>query len=226
MPKSYAKMMDPLIACMASASVTERLIVGTGICLVPQHDPIVLAKSVATLDVLSNGRFVLGMGGGWNVGEMNNHGVAYDTRFEQLKEHVMAMKSLWTEEESEFHGDFIKFEPLWCYPKPMQRPHPPLLLGGETNHTLRRVVEYCDGWIPRPTHGFDPQEGMDRLHRVAEEAGRDPTTLSVTVFRLPHGKEEVARYKNAGIDRGLLQFSSLKRDHILQSLDQFAPLLD
>ena len=225
MPRSYAEMMDPLVACMAAAAVTERLIIGTGICLIPQHNPIVLAKSIATLDVLSNGRFVLGMGGGWNVGEMNNHGVAYETRFNQLGEHVAAMKSLWTEEESEFHGEFVDFDPVWRYPKPTQNPHPPLLLGGESYHTLRRVVEYCDGWIPRSTHGFDPQEGVGRLHRIAENMGRDPVTLSITVFRLPQQKEEVVRYQNAGIERGLLQFSSLKRDDILRSLDLFAPLL-
>lgn len=225
MPRSYAEMMDPFTACMAAAAVTERLVVGTGICLVPQHDPIVLAKTVATLDVLSDGRFVLGMGGGWNVGEMNNHGVEYETRFARLREHVLAMKALWTEEESEFRGDFVDFGPLWSYPKPAQKPHPPLLLGGETDHTLRRVVEYCDGWFPRPTHGFDPDEGMARLRRMAEEAGRDPATLSVTVFRLPTDKREVERYRTAGIERGLIQFTSLKRDQILQSLDEYTELL-
>ena len=224
MPRSYAEMMDPFTACMAAAAVTERLVVGTGICLVPQHDPIVLAKTVATLDVLSGGRFVLGMGGGWNVGEMNNHGVAYETRFAQLREHVLAMKALWTAEESEFHGEVVDFGPLWSYPKPAQKPHPPLLLGGETDHTLRRVVEYCDGWFPRPTHGFDPDEGMARLRRMAEDAGRDPATLSVTVFRLPTEKREVERYRAAGIERGLIQFTSLKRDNILRSLDEYTEL--
>ena len=224
MPRSYAEMMDPFTACMAAAAVTERLVVGTGICLVPQHDPIVLAKTVATLDVLSGGRFVLGMGGGWNVGEMNNHGVAYETRFAQLREHVLAMKALWTAEESEFHGEFVDFGPLWSYPKPAQKPHPPLLLGGETDHTLRRVVEYCDGWFPRPTHGFAPDEGMARLRRMAEDAGRDPATLSVTVFRLPTEKREVERYRAAGIERGLIQFTSLKRDNILRSLDEYTEL--
>jgi probable F420-dependent oxidoreductase len=225
MPRSYAEMMDPFIACMAAASVTKKLTVGTGICLVPQHDPIILAKTVATLDVLSGGRFVLGMGGGWNIGEMNNHRVAYETRFAQLREHVLAMKALWTEEEAEYHGEFVDFGPVWSLPKPMQKPHPPLLLGGETDHTLRRVVEYCDGWFPRPTHGFDPEAGMVRLRRIAEEADRDPTSLSVTVFRLPPARAEVERYAAAGIERGLLQFNSLKRDIILKDLDEFAGLI-
>ena len=225
MPRSYAEMMDPFIACMAAASVTKKLTVGTGICLVPQHDPIILAKTVATLDVLSGGRFVLGMGGGWNIGEMNNHRVAYETRFAQLREHVLAMKALWTEEEAKYQGEFVDFGPVWSLPKPMQKPHPPLLLGGETDHTLRRVVEYCDGWFPRPTHGFDPEAGMVRLRRIAEEADRDPTSLSVTVFRLPPAKAEVERYAAAGIERGLLQFNSLKRDNILKDLDEFAGLI-
>ena len=225
MPRSYAEMMDPFIACMAAASVTKKLTVGTGICLVPQHDPIILAKTVATLDVLSGGRFVLGMGGGWNIGEMNNHRVAYETRFAQLREHVLAMKALWTEEEAEYHGEFVDFGPVWSLPKPMQKPHPPLLLGGETDHTLRRVVEYCDGWFPRPTHGFDPEAGMVRLRRIAEEADRDPASLSVTVFRLPPARAEVERYAAAGIERGLLQFNSLKRDNILKDLDEFAGLI-
>jgi probable F420-dependent oxidoreductase len=226
MPRSYAEMMDPFIACMAAASATKKLLVGTGICLVPQHDPIVLAKTVASLDVLSGGRFVLGMGGGWNIGEMNNHRVAYESRFAQLREHVLAMKALWTEEEAEYHGEFVDFDPVWSLPKPKQKPHPPLLLGGETDHTLRRVVEYCDGWFPRPTHGFDPEEGMARLRRIAEEANRDPASLSVTVFRLPPIKAEVERYAKAGIERGLLQFKSLKRDIILQNLDEFAGLIN
>ena len=225
MPRSYAEMMDPFIACMAAASVTNKLTVGTGICLVPQHDPIILAKTVATLDVLSGGRFVFGMGGGWNIGEMNNHRVAYETRFAQLREHVLAMKALWTEEEAEYHGEFVDFGPVWSLPKPMQKPHPPLLLGGETDHTLRRVVEYCDGWFPRPTHGFDPEAGMVRLRRIAEEADRDPASLSVTVFRLPPARAEVERYAAAGIERGLLQFNSLKRDIILKDLDEFADLI-
>ena len=225
MPRSYAEMMDPFIACMAAASVTKKLTVGTGICLVPQHDPIILAKTVATLDVLSGGRFVLGMGGGWNIGEMNNHRVAYETRFAQLREHVLAMKALWTEEEAEYQGEFVDFGPVWSLPKPMQKPHPPLLLGGETDHTLRRVVEYCDGWFPRPTHGFDPEAGMVRLRRIAEEADRDPASLSVTVFRLPPARAEVERYAAAGIERGLLQFNSLKRDIILKDLDEFAGLI-
>ena len=166
------------------------------------------------------------MGGGWNIGEMNNHRVAYESRFAQLREHVLAMKALWTEEEAEYHGEFVDFDPVWSLPKPKQKPHPPLLLGGETDHTLRRVVEYCDGWFPRPTHGFDPEEGMARLRRIAEEANRDPASLSVTVFRLPPIKAEVERYAKAGIERGLLQFKSLKRDIILQNLDEFAGLIN
>jgi probable F420-dependent oxidoreductase len=226
MPRSYAAMMDPFVACAYAAASTNKLTIGTGICLVPQRDPIITAKAVASLDVLSEGRFILGMGGGWNVAEMNNHGVEYETRFARLREHVLAMKALWTEDEAEFHGEFVDFDPLWCDPKPVRKPHPPLLMGGETDHTLRRVVDYCDGWFPRPTHGFDPEKGMARLREIAEAAGRDPASLSVTVFRLPSEKAEVERYANAGIERGLLQFSGIGREEVLRNLDEFAPLLD
>ena len=149
-----------------------------------------------------------------------------ETRFARLREHVLAMKALWTEDEAEFHGEFVDFDPLWCDPKPVRKPHPPLLMGGETDHTLRRVVDYCDGWFPRPTHGFDPEKGMARLREIAEAAGRDPASLSVTVFRLPSEKAEVERYANVGIERGLLQFSGIGREEVLRNLDEFAPLLD
>ena len=120
--------------------------------------PIITAKSVASLDQLSGGRFIFAIGGGWNVEEMENHGARYDTRFKLLRERVLAMKALWTQEEAEFHGQFVNFDPVWLYPKPKQKPHPPILLGGETDHTIKRVVEFCDGWFPRARGGFEPEE--------------------------------------------------------------------
>jgi probable F420-dependent oxidoreductase len=191
---------------------------------VPQHDPIVTAKSIASLDQLSGGRFVFGIGGGWNVEEMENHGARYDTRFKLMRERVLAMKALWTQEEASFQGEFVHFDPVWCYPKPLQRPHPPILLGGETDHTLRRVVAWCNGWFPRAGADFDPANAVARLRRMAEERGRDFASLSITVFRAPSDPAKLAAYREAGIQRVLLEVPDLGRDEILRTLDRLAPL--
>lgn len=225
LPREYSHTFDPFVALSFAASATTRLKLGTGICLVPQRDPIVTAKSVASLDSLSEGRFIFGMGGGWNVDEMENHGVRYETRFKMLREHVLAMKALWTEESASFHGDFVDFNPAWSNPKPVQKPHPPIILGGETQYTLRRVVEYCDGWFPRVGPAFEPVEGMSRLRQAAAEAGRDMETLSVTVFRLPADKKRIETFAEVGVERGLLQLPSAGRDEVLRLLDEYAPLL-
>jgi probable F420-dependent oxidoreductase len=224
LPKRYSHTHDPFVALAFAAAATKHLVLGTGICLVTERDPIVTAKSVASLDQLSGGRFVFGIGGGWNVEEMENHGTRYDTRFKLLRERVLAMKALWTEEEAAFHGEMVRFDPVWSYPKPAQRPHPPILLGGETDHTLKRVVAYCDGWFPRPDRGFDPHAAVERLHRITAEAGRDPATLSITVFGAPADAANLAAYRDAGIDRALLQIPDVSPDEILRQLDQQASL--
>ncbi|HEX4504859.1 MAG TPA: LLM class F420-dependent oxidoreductase, partial [Alphaproteobacteria bacterium] len=185
LPKRYIHSHDPFVSLAVAAAVTKKLKLGTGICLVPQRDPIITAKSVASLDVMSGGRFIFGIGGGWNVDEMENHGARYDTRFKLLRERVLAMKALWTEDESSFHGEFVNFDPVWCYPKPTQRPHPPILLGGETDLTLKRIVEYCDGWFPRGGPDFDPAVAVSRLKAACAEAGRDFSQMQITVFRAP-----------------------------------------
>ena len=163
LPKHYWHTHDPFVALAYAGKASRNLKLGTGICLLAQRDPLVTAKSVASLDLMSEGRFIFGIGGGWNVEEMENHGASYNTRFRQLREHVLAMKALWTEEEAAFHGDFVEFDPVWSYPKPVQRPHPPVILGGESDYTLARVVEFCDGWFPRASASFDPAVAMQRL---------------------------------------------------------------
>ncbi len=224
LPKRYSHTHDPFVALSFAAAVTKKLIVGTGILLVPQHEPIVTAKAVASLDQLSGGRFVLGIGGGWNVDEMENHGARHATRFKQMREHILAMKALWTQDEASFHGAFVNFDPAWSWPKPVQKPHPPILLGGETDHTLRRVVDYCDGWFPRPREGFEPAKAVERLRRMASEKGRDFSTLSITVFGAPAEAATLASYEKAGVQRSLLAIPDLSRDEILRHLDQLAPL--
>ncbi len=225
LPKRYAHTHDPFVALAFAAARTRRLLLGTGVCLVPQRDPIVTAKCVASLDQLSGGRFVFGIGGGWNVEEMENHGARYETRFKLMKERVLAMKALWTQEEASFHGDMVQFDPVWLYPKPRQQPHPPVVLGGETDHTLKRVVDFCDGWFPRAGAGFDPAVTKSRLVQAAEKAKRDPAGLSITVFRAAADAAALDAYRAAGIDGALLEIPDLDRDGILRRLDDYAPLL-
>jgi len=225
LPKRYAHTHDPFVALSFAAAATRKLLLGTGICLVPQRDPIVTAKSVASLDRLSGGRFLFGIGGGWNAEETENHGTRYDSRFKILRERVLAMKALWTEDEASFHGEVVNFDPVWSYPKPAQRPHPPIFLGGETDHTLKRVISFCDGWFPRAGAGFDPKEAVARLRWAAVDAGRDISTLSITVFRAPADQAGLAAYRDAGIDRALLEVPDLSRDEILRVLDRNAALI-
>jgi probable F420-dependent oxidoreductase len=225
LPRRYAHTHDPFVALAFAAAATKRLLLGTGICLIPERDPIVTAKCVASLDQLSGGRVVFGIGGGWNVEEMENHGARYNTRFKLMGERILAMKALWTEDEAEYHGEMVDFDAVWSYPKPAQRPHPPILLGGESDYTLRRVVDYCDGWFPRPGRGVEIKEQLDRLHRMAEAAGRDPRTLSTSVFRAPADKTALKEYEAAGIDRAVLEIPDVSRDEILRILDTYLPLL-
>jgi probable F420-dependent oxidoreductase len=223
-PKRYSHTHDPFVALSFAAAATHTLKLGTGIALVPQRDPIITAKSVASLDQLSDGRFMFAIGGGWNVEEMENHGARYDTRFKLLRERVLAMKALWTQEEAEFRGRFVNFDPVWLYPKPKQKPHPPIFLGGESDHTVQRVVEFCDGWFPRTRGGFEPKSAVARLRQAALAAGRDPASLSITVFNAPADRAALEPYREAGIQRVLLEVPDLNRDDVLRLLDNNAPL--
>ncbi|MDE0942349.1 MAG: LLM class F420-dependent oxidoreductase [Alphaproteobacteria bacterium] len=224
LPPDYWHTHDPFVALAYAGAVTKNLKLATGICLLAQRDPIVTAKNVASLDMMSNGRFLFGIGGGWNIEEMNDHGVEYKTRFAQMKEHVQAMKALWTEEDASFKGDFVNFEASWAHPKPVQNPHPPVILGGETDYTLARVVDYCDGWLPRARHGFDAAENMARLKTFADKAGRDASEISVSVFGAPGDQATLDSYEEAGVNRAILGLPSAPRDEVMALLDKYAPL--
>lgn len=216
---------DPFVALAMAAAATTTLKLGTSICLVVQHDPITLAKIAASLDHLSNGRFLLGVGAGWNPEEMANHGTAYDSRFRLLKERVLAMREIWTHAEAEFHGEFVDFGPLWSYPKPVQQPGPPVLMAGENKYVLRRVVDYCDGWFPRARPGVDViLNGLADLRTMAEQSGRDPGTISTTVYAARPDPGELEHYAAAGLDRAVFLLPPGDEDVLLPLLDQYARL--
>ncbi|MCZ6875147.1 MAG: LLM class F420-dependent oxidoreductase, partial [bacterium] len=183
LPKEYAHMSDPFIGLAAAAAVTTTLKLGTGISLVVEHDPIVQAKQVATLDRLSNGRFIFGVGAGWNKEEMANHGTPPHRRWKVLTERLEAMKVMRTEEEATYHGEFVNFDRIWCYPKPLTQPHPPILMGSLNSPTGRqRVVDLCDGWIPIETAIADMEASIADLHERARLAGRAPESIPITFF--------------------------------------------
>ncbi|MGH7263317.1 MAG: LLM class F420-dependent oxidoreductase [Candidatus Rokuibacteriota bacterium] len=226
LPREYSHTLDPFVALSAAAAVTSRLKVGTGICLIIERDPIATAKAVASLDLLSRGRFLFGIGAGWNAEEMENHGTAFATRYRVMRERVLAMKAIWTHDEATYQGEFVRFDPIWSWPKPVQRPHPPVLLGGETGHTLTRVVEWGDGWFPRGRAGADRiLAGLEDLRARAERAGRDMKTISVSVFGAQPDQAALERYAGGGVTRALLRLPSEGREAVLPLLDQHAKLL-
>ena len=194
---------------------------GTGVCLVAQHHPITLAKTVATLDHLSGGRVVLGIGFGWNEDELAHHGVALRDRHAVTRECVLAMQRLWTDDEAAFDGEFVRFSPSWSWPKPVQRPRPPVLIGGAGGPVLfRHVVEYADGWLPVGGSGL--RELLPALHRVAEAAGRDPATLRVVPFGTIPDRGKLDHYAALGIDEVVLRVPAAARDDVLPVLDRYA----
>ena len=225
LPKAYWHALDPFVSLTAAAAATSKLRIGTGICLLTERDPLITAKEVASLDLMSKGRVEFGIGAGWNAEEMENHGTVFETRFRLMSERAKAIKTIWREETPEFHGEFVDFDPVWSYPKPVQRPNPPVLIGGESIHTLRRVVEYGDGWFPRARGGFDPAANVARLKAVADAAERDMATLSISVSGAPPDAEVLDRYREAGIDRAILILPSADADEVLPVLDRHAQLL-
>jgi probable F420-dependent oxidoreductase len=224
--REFAQTLDPFVTLATAAAVTENLGLGTGVCLLIQRDTITTAKSVATLDHLSGGRVLFGVGGGWNRPEMENHGTEYATRFKKLEEQLEATKRIWTEDEAEFHGRYVDFDPIWCWPKPATRPHPPILLGGETEYTLRRIVAHADGWLPR---NRDPERvvaGIARLRELAREAGRDEDSLSINVFGVRGRPEDVKQLRDLGVERVIVTLADGGAEDTSRRLDRYAELLD
>jgi probable F420-dependent oxidoreductase len=226
LPRPYYHMADPFVSLMAAAAATSTLKLGTAISLVNQHDPIVLAKVVSTLDMLSGGRFIFGVGAGWNAEEMANHGVAFKGRFGFLEERVRAMKAIWTEEKASFNGKHVKFEEIISYPKPVQKPHPPILFGGATPLARQRVVDFCDGWIPIDSLSKDLPSGIADLRQKAKTAGRDPDSLDVSVFAFNGADgDTILRHAEMGVGRMVL-VAPRDRDQALAFVDRFAEMID
>jgi probable F420-dependent oxidoreductase len=227
LPREYWSSYDPFVALMAAGAATKRLKLGTGICLVIERDPITTAKEVATLDRLTGGRVLFGIGGGWNAEEMENHGTVFKSRMRLLRERVLAMKEIWTKKEPEFHGDFVNFDKIWADPKPIQRPHPPIYIGGDAATTFDRVVEFGDGWMPvmRPTQGQNPLDKIPLLRERLKQAGRDPKTAPVSIFFAPPKKEGLEKLAVAGVDRAVFGLPSEGRESVLPRLDALAKLI-
>ncbi|MGH7317329.1 MAG: TIGR03619 family F420-dependent LLM class oxidoreductase, partial [Candidatus Rokuibacteriota bacterium] len=208
-----------------AAAVTTKLKLGTGICLVIERDPIVTAKEVATLDRLSGGRVLFGIGGGWNAEEMEHHGTAWKSRWRLLRERVLAMKMIWTEREASYQGEFVRFDKIWADPKPVQKPHPPIIVGGDGEKTFDRVVEFGDGWMPIMRGTGNPVEKIPALRDRLKQAGRDPKSAPVSIFFAPPKREALDALTAAGVQRAIFGLPSAPRDDVLPRLDAYAKLL-
>ena|SRR6185369_13976436 len=225
LPREYWSSYDPFVALSWAAAATTRLKLATGICLVVERDPITTAKEVATLDRLSKGRVLFGIGGGWNAEEMENHGTAFKSRWRVMRERVLAMKAIWTQEEAEFHGEFVNFDKIWALPKPVQQPHPPILMGGNGATTFDRLAEFGDGWMPIQRPGQNAVARIPELHARLQKAGRDPRSVPITIFFAPPARPELDALEAKGVTRAVFGVPSAPRDTVLPLLDKYAALI-
>ena len=220
LPKEYSHTLDPFVALAAAATATKSLLIGTGICLVIGRDPIVLAKEVASLDHISGGRVLFGIGGGWNREEMENHGTEYKRRWKILRERIEAMKEIWTKDEATYHGEHVDFDRIWCWPKPIQKPHPPIIVGGDASGTLPRVVSYGDEWMPVSRGRSNFGERTRQLKDLADEAGRGP--IPVGIFGASSKPEMLEQYRKDGVSRCVFHVTPASADIVLPRLDELA----
>jgi len=224
LPSVYWESYEPFTFLAQAAAVTENLRVGTGVCLVPEHHPIALAKRAASLDSLSGGRFQFGIGAGWNAEELENHGVAFADRWKVLREHVLAMKACWTEKDAAFHGKYVNFDPVWVEPKPVQRPHPPIYIGASSKWAIERIVEYAEGWLPIAMPGWEAR--LEQLNALCEEKGRDRAGISVSLFTAVESRDTLETLKEKGVDRVILSLPTSSQDESLKVLDGYAAVVE
>lgn len=221
-PKVYADIVDPFVALGRASAVTETLKLGTGICLVPERNPLLLAKEVATLDMYSKGRFLFGIGAGWHREETEIMGGDFGRRWTQTRESVLAMKALWTQVESEHHGKYYDFPAVYSFPMPSQRPHPPVLLGGMARNVFRRVVDYGDGWMPNRVTPDQVRQGCAAIAELAEAAGRDPASIGVTVYGQPADAGLIAQFQEAGADRVVVRLETAGEEETAAAMNEIA----
>jgi probable F420-dependent oxidoreductase len=224
LPREYARTHDPFVALAACAAATTRLKLGTGICLVIERDPIVLAKEVASLDVISNGRFLFGIGAGWNAEEMEHHGADYAKRWAITREKVLAMRTIWTHDEASFRGEHVRFDPIWSWPKPVQPGGPPVLLGADSKFAAARVVDYCDGWFPFARSLDRLRDGLVALRRACDEKGRDFASLGLSVFGVLPKEEFAAKTIELGFQRLIFSLPPAPEATVLPLMDRCAEL--
>ena len=226
-PKKYYDAMDPFVALTAAAAATSKLLVGTGVCLVAQRDPIQTAKLVASIDHISNGRFLFGVGNGWNQDEMENHGTVFEQRHKLARERIEAMKVIWTKSKAEYHGEFVNFDPMMAWPKPVQKPHPPILVGGAFPFSARRALRYGDGWIPhRARKQYDDVfDLMPHFRQMAAEANRDLASVPVTIWGAKPDADLLRRDRDGGVSRVIITFESAKLDAVLPEMDKWAAII-
>jgi probable F420-dependent oxidoreductase len=234
LPKVLGDVMDPFVTLTVAAMAEKTIKVGTGVCLVNQRDPIQTAKSVASLDHLSGGRFLFGVGNGWHREEMENHGTAFSTRHKLVRERVEAMRTIWTTDEAEYHGNFVNFGPMASSPKPVQKPYPPVIVGGAYPYAARRAVQYGDGWYALTGAKYgDEFDFIPKFQDMLKRAGRDPTTCPITICLYPeeldaHAPDQVGmlkRYRDLGIARCIVGLSSDSPEANLVVLDRWAEFM-
>jgi probable F420-dependent oxidoreductase len=223
LPDEYRRTIDPFVGLAAAAAATTRVRLGTGVCLVAQRDPIVTAKAVASLDLIAGGRFVLGVGVGWNQDEAESHGVDFRRRRARAREHLVVMDRLWRDEEASFDGEFVRLAPSWSWPKPAQRPRPPIFVGGAASPRLfDDIAELADGWMP--IGGAGVTEELPRLRAAFERAGRDPATARVLLYYVMPDPGKLAHYRALGVEEVVFALPSAGADVVLPILDRYAAL--
>ena len=227
LPKRYYDVMDPFVTLAMAAAATKTLKIGTGVCLIAQRDPIQTAKLVASLDQVSGGRFVFGVGNGWNRDEMENHGTVFESRHKLARERVEAMKAIWTQSKPEYHGEFVNFDPMMTWPKPVQKPHPPVIVGGAFPYSARRAIRYGDGWIPQASRGAYAEiaDMIPEFRKMATQAGRDASKIEITVWFPKKDADVMKRYQDLGVSRVVFNLESEKADTILPVIDSWSTLM-